>query len=449
MYGRAWVGLVVLGLWACRTGAEIEETDTDADTDADSDSDSDSVAGATVAIASHADGDATYSDVTISYDITFLTLDADAIGTENVPGMGHVRVYLDGAYVASTAETSYTFTGLGGGEHTLEVRLAENDGTEIGVSDTVTVTTLVPTIAIASPADGATLDVSSTELTLSIGDFTLEDGSTNAIGRGHYHVWVDGAYFEYGTTDTFLVSRLGEGTHTIRVDLVNNDHTPLSPSVADEITVTVSDGAAYLGIDTSTFGDTAANPWNSGTVPLSLEVDNFTLAPDDIGGGNEDGHGHYHVYVDGNYVMAAGDAFTYLYNQQPGEHVIKVALANNDHTETGAADWFRIELAADRPDVVIKSPPEGELVTANFAMTMEVENYTLDDEAIGGPNEDGHGHLHIFLDDLSNYLGYTADGSFSVTDVPPGDHTLIVTLNGNDHYPLSPEVLDAVNVTVQ
>ena len=68
--------------------------------------------------------------------------------TAPVDGEGHVHVKVDGEYMDATADTTYTLSGLTSGPHTLSVVLAGNDHTESAVSDSVSVTTYVPTISI-------------------------------------------------------------------------------------------------------------------------------------------------------------------------------------------------------------------------------------------------------------------------------------------------------------
>jgi len=87
-------------------------------------------------------------------------------------------------------------------------------------------------------------------------DFVLDGaaiGSTqNVQGRGHVHVLVDGELVAQTASGSLEIEDLSVGTHTIRVELRNNDHSALSPAVYDEATVTVTalgPTAATVGAD--------------------------------------------------------------------------------------------------------------------------------------------------------------------------------------------------------
>ena len=89
--------------------------------------------------------------------------------------------------------------------------------------------------AIASPADGATVE-QPFELRFE-SDFEL--GPTSS-GAHHVHVWFDGNESRYDVveSDTFQVSGLAPGKHTITASLRKANHSPEGPE--DEIEVIVS-----------------------------------------------------------------------------------------------------------------------------------------------------------------------------------------------------------------
>jgi hypothetical protein len=89
--------------------------------------------------------------------------------------------------------------------------------------------------------------------------------------------------------------------------------------------------------------------------------------------------------------------------------------------------------------------------TVEVAVT--VENFVLE-EPSGQPNEDGHGHFHIYLDDASggNYLlaGQTENVNLTIpANTAPGAHTLKISLGENSHAPVSPAVEFVVDITVE
>ncbi|MBL8744006.1 MAG: hypothetical protein JNK04_23025 [Myxococcales bacterium] len=72
----------------------------------------------------------------------------------------------------------------------------------------------------------------------------------------------------------------------------------------------------------------------------------------------------------------------------------------------------------------------------------------------GQPNEDGHGHFHIYLDGATggSYLvaGQTEQVSLTIpANAAAGAHTLRISLGENSHAPVSPAVEDIVDITVE
>jgi len=360
-------------------------------------------------------------------------------------------VKLDGEYVNATSDLTYTLDGLPSGTHTVSVVLTGNDHTETTFSDSVTLEVFNPSVEIVTPTDGTVLDASSATMGITISDFTMSEdiGGVSAIGQGHYHVLVDGAYFDYSTDATrALATRLDAGSHSLSIELVNADHSSLATPVMDTITVTVADDAPGILIDQAAL----AGDLNSATLTIPVAVRNFTLSADDVGAANVSGQGHYHVYLDGVYqTYGSGDSVT-LYHVAAGPHIVELRLAENDHTEIvgGAVDYARVSVAESRPDVFITSPAAGDVVTSTFTLLVSPENFTFDEENAGGANVDGSGHYHIFAD--GNYYTYSASPSVLMAGFESGEHTLSVMLVNNDHtdldYPVWSEDVTIV-VTVE
>jgi hypothetical protein len=84
-------------------------------------------------------------------------------------------------------------------------------------------------------------------VTVTVTNFKLVAPKTpNVAGEGHYHVYLDGAqggnYLAAGQTPTKLITipaNTMPGPHTLRVNISNNDHSPLSPPVEDILPITV------------------------------------------------------------------------------------------------------------------------------------------------------------------------------------------------------------------
>ena len=318
-----------------------------------------------------------------------------------------------------------------------------DDGTG---DDGGTTTDTAPLLAITSPAYGTTLDGSAVELKVEVQNFTITDdvGGSTVEGEGHLHVYVDGAYRDYATDpDSVWATRLSEGDHEVTVALANNDHSELDPAATDTIKVTVPAGTP--GVEIS--APTSSQSIDSSTWEVGVSVSNLTLDPDNIGGTNTSGEGHYHVYVDGVYQTASGEDSTWIFDQSAGDHILSVVLTENDHTETSSVDYIRVSAPTDRNDIQITSPANGDTVPSDFAVSVSAENFTFDPNAIGGSNVDGEGHWHVFVDDV--YYGASGDGSIELSGIDAGTHTLRAELYNNDHTELKDRVFDEEVIKVE
>jgi hypothetical protein len=435
------------------TGVTADDSGEPADdTDNTGGDDTDPVQGDySLSITSPSDGATVSSPVTMTLDVGDFSLDPDSMGSAHVEGYGHVHIYLDGTYLEAIGTSSYTFSDLTEGGHTLGAVLAQNDHVEY--ADTYQEVSVEvasagdPLVIITSPKYGSTTTGSSVELGLLFQNFeVVEPGGGTVDGQGHYHIYVDGTYVTYDDNpDSTLIGRLTPGDHTISVVLADNNHVEFSPAINDNIEITVpDDGPAIMLVEPSNTNLSAEV--DSASWPVTVAVDNFFLV-DDLGGTGVEGEGHYHIYVDGTYVTATADLSTWLLHQDGGTHDLMVALALSDHSEIGVYDWIRVTTPEGRPDITITSPPSGEFVSTTFTGSVSVENFTLDPDSFGGANVDGEGHYHVFIDDL--YLGASGESTFTATNVIPGERVLRVGLFNNDHSERNPPVYDEVTITVQ
>lgn len=111
--------------------------------------------------------------------------------------------------------------------------------------------------------------------------------------------------------------------------------------------------------------------------------------------------------------------------------------------------------------------PTGDEVDSTVTAVVAIEGFEIDPEALGGPNEEGVGHLRFTMDrgqfDFPEYSGANGglarklgvDGQYSpatepritYVDLPPGDHRLIVDLVNNDYSVTG--VSDSISFTVE
>ena len=244
-----------------------------------------------IAVISPGNGDTvTTTDIPVRVQVSNFTLSASDVGMPDKDGEGHIHVMLDGMNmgVLFNFYTSPTLTlpgqAMKPGQHTLTFDLASN--THEDMEDTVTNVTInyqpltaqpapqaspstgAPEVSIVWPPDGATvgplftLQVTKTNFAPSL---ELE-GKPNLAGYGHYHVFVDmpmmdmtggGGGQDMGGMMSMagMIAMVGNdnipvdlrawsnGQHTITVEPVQNDHTPIQGAKEAMITITLQ-GAA-------------------------------------------------------------------------------------------------------------------------------------------------------------------------------------------------------------
>jgi glucose/arabinose dehydrogenase/plastocyanin len=154
-----------------------------------------------------------------------------------------------------------------------------------------------PTITIVSPQSGVTVPAGSVPVTVQVSNFNIVDrqGQASVAGEGHVHFYLDvdtipqtpgqpaipsDAQVQWahvsGTIYTF--SNVTPGTHTITVQLVNNDHTPVIPLITATATITVSPAATTTPTPSPTATVTPA-PGVDLTNQNSPEAATFTTYP--------------------------------------------------------------------------------------------------------------------------------------------------------------------------
>ncbi|MBI4295754.1 MAG: DUF4399 domain-containing protein [Chloroflexi bacterium] len=349
-----------------------------------------------------------------------------------------------------------------------------------------------PSVRITAPAAGATITGNSVTVSIEVSNFKVVPiGGANAPGEGHIHYYLDveipttagqpavsaaGTYKAVPNTSATW-ENVSAGSHTFGVQLVNNNHTPLSPPVTARVTVTVAAAAAVPSVKIISPSAGATIP--AGNVTVSIEVSNFKVVP--LGGANAPGEGHIHYYMDVEIPTAAGQpavsaAGTYKAvpntsatweNVAAGSHTFGVQLVNSNHTPLGPPVTAKVTVSvaaggagATTPGVTIVSPIAGASVSpGSVTITVQVANFTL--VALGGANAPGEGHLHYYMDvEIPTAAGqpavtaagtYKAVNATSVTwdNVAVGTHTFGVQLVNSNHTPLSPPVTAKVTVTVE
>ncbi len=130
-------------------------------------------------------------------------------------------------------------------------------------------------IVILSPGSGGALNNNQTVgtsflVSFFVQNFTLVQPGTNndvntttsapgAHNEGHIHVWVDGAYNAIWTSSDGIPMSLFPGSHTIRLDLVNDLHQTFKPGINATTTVKVVDPLAPLQSTANSAQSSASN----------------------------------------------------------------------------------------------------------------------------------------------------------------------------------------------
>ncbi|KUI37466.1 DUF4399 domain-containing protein [Mycobacterium sp. GA-2829] len=114
-----------------------------------------------------------------------------------------------------------------------------------------------PSITILTPTDGSTARSGEVTVSVSVEDFNVVEQQVRppfppqVAGEGHVHFYLDtetlptthsppatGTYRSISET-THAWTGIAPGRHTFAVQLIGNDHAPLSPLAQDQVTITV------------------------------------------------------------------------------------------------------------------------------------------------------------------------------------------------------------------
>ncbi len=102
---------------------------------------------------------------------------------------------------------------------------------------------------------------------------TTTTGQNARPNQGHIHVWVDNAYVTLWANANGIPLTLPKGTHTIRLDLVNDFHQTFNPSISKSTTVNVIDPVSDgLQSTANSAQSTASNAQNYGLGAIVVSV---------------------------------------------------------------------------------------------------------------------------------------------------------------------------------
>jgi len=227
-----------------------------------------------------------------------------------------------------------------------------------------------PSLSILAPANDQVIG-NGTPLIVSfaVGNFVLVQpgriGQVASAAEGHVDLYVDGLYSRLLTRVEPVLLPLDSGPHTIRLQLVQDNGTPLSPDVSASVRVVATHGPA-VGTPTITIVSPKPGPTIAHDVYFAVEVTNFTLV-DSYGQPNASNEGHVQLFLNGvfNQEPRAYD-LGFIVDMPDGSNTVTARLVNNDNTplnpDASASVTIRILGAPD--------PTGSEQVTGGLSLIL-------------------------------------------------------------------------------
>lgn len=191
---------------------------------------------------------------------------------------------------------------------------------------------------------------------------------------------------------------------------------------------------------------------------VDARVTNFELDQDNYGGDSIEGHGHFHVYLDeiSDLSKLKGSGTSPVAVELPkgttlGDHTLYFTLQHNDHTPVEPPVEVAYPITVIQP-LLVPAAPGPIAALGNFDVSVAISNFQLDPANYGGDNIYGHGHYHVYLDMVAPETklkgSAVSPATVAMPDIAPGSHTLIFTLQNNDHSDFLPAVNIPVDVTI-
>ena len=193
-----------------------------------------------------------------------------------------------------------------------------------------------PSLAILAPANDQVIDNGTPViLSFAVANFVLVQpgrvGQVSNPGEGHVDLYIDGAYSRLLTRVEPVSLPLGSGPHTIRLQLIQDNGTPLSPDIYASVRIVATHGPA-VGTPTITIVSPKPGPTIAHDVYFAVEVTNFTLV-DSYGQPNAPNEGHVQLFLNGvfNQEPRAYD-LGFIVDMPDGSNTVTARLVNNDNT---------------------------------------------------------------------------------------------------------------------
>ncbi len=227
-----------------------------------------------------------------------------------------------------------------------------------------------PSLSILAPANDQVIgNGTPVVVSFAVANFVLVQpgrvGQVAGAGEGHVDLYVDGAYSRLLTRVEPVLLPFESGLHTIRLQLVQDNGTPLSPDVSASVRIVATHGPA-VGTPAITIVSPKPGPTIAHDVYFAVEVTNFTIV-DSYGQPNAPNEGHVQLFLNGvlNQEPRAYD-LGFIVDMPDGNDTVTARLVNNDNTplnpDASASVTIRILGAPD--------PTGSEQVTGGLSLIL-------------------------------------------------------------------------------
>ena len=207
----------------------------------------------------------------------------------------------------------------------------------LGVSlSSSTAIAAAPSLTMVSPADGAVISNGTPVLVdFRVSNFVfVQPGRVGQVGsptEGHANAFLDAQYVRLLTTVEPFSLSLTSGAHTVRIQLVTDNGTPLNPDVSATVRVVATHGPGGGIPRIQILSPTPLEATGHG-IYVSYRIENFTLV-EPRGQPNALNEGHVQLLVESHVVMEVIQYEPVLLVSLPeGDITIEARLVNNDNT---------------------------------------------------------------------------------------------------------------------
>lgn len=356
---------------------------------------------------------------------------------------GHYHLFIDGVYqdfylspVALIDPAKTLPAPLTPGPHTLEAFLHRSNHTPVpgAVGHTIDfVYDPTPRLALVAPADGAQVTTAPFEVAAAVDNFTLGvDG-----GEGLIHVFVDDEEVQTEADARFTLQISDGGEHTVRLELHDNQHTPIAGVAPVSFAVVVDDTPRVAIIAPEDMGFAYGG---------DLEV---MLAPENMPVGGEAELWLDDVLVYAGPVDAPLDAVE-LPRPVDGPHTIftvPLTPGGGLPIEGAAIITHRFEvIALEPPTVAFVSPIANATLSPGATVTIGTTGFTLTGEAAREPAVPGDGLWTLSVG--ARTWGPFSSPSVTLPALPRGPARLVAELWHRDGSRVTPRAKAEVPVQI-